>query len=102
LAKISLSEHGGLAAGLRLGRPARVLDSADLPPALRSELDALVSAARRTQAAPAGAGRARDAMSYAVTVEDGDENVLLTGTDTQSSPEFDALVRWLRDHLRSQ
>jgi hypothetical protein len=41
-------------------------------------------------------------MSYAVTVEDGDENVLLTGTDTQSSPEFDALVRWLRDHLRSQ
>ena len=96
--KLTLAEHGGLAAGLRLGQPPVVVDLSTLPDADARQLTDLLSAAR---ADPVPAGRARaapDAMSYTVTVEDGGTREVLRRTDTTMSDEFAQLLDRLR-HL---
>lgn len=99
--KVSLAKHGGFAAGLRLGRPPALVDSSELPPKLRSELEALVAAAREDQ--PSGSeapGLVRDGVSYMITVEDGPEPLVLRGSDGETSPAFDALSRWIELHAK--
>lgn len=99
--KISLAKHGGQAAGMLLGRPPQVLDTGTLPPTAAEEISRLVEAARAAQQAEDnGPGRARDAMSYTITVEDGDCETVLKCSDTNISRAFANLLVWLERHLK--
>ena len=96
--RISLSEHGGIGAAIRLGRPARVLDSGTLEPAATAELERLVTAAMA--AAPGSAGAPRpDAMSYTITIENSGQPITLRASDADMSREFEALMDWLQARL---
>ncbi len=92
---VTLATHGGLAAGLRLGAPPVVVDSARLPEADVRTLGELVHAARAEPAPPPADGSARDAMSYTVTVEDEDGAAELRRSDEAMTPAFGALLDWL-------
>jgi len=99
--KINLAKHGGQAAGMFLGRPPRVLDTDTLPPSARKECAKLVEAAKAPAASlGAGPGRARDAMSYTITVEDSGQQTVLTQTDTTMSPAFRSLLVWLERYMK--
>jgi hypothetical protein len=94
--KVTLAEHGGLAAGLRLGHPPLVVDMSTLPDTEARQLTDLLAVAR-ADPAPAGPARpAPDAMSYTVTVEDGETQEVLRRTDTTMSDEFAELLDRLR------
>ena len=94
---ITLEKHGGLAAGIR--RPARVVDSDTLPKASAEELGRLVAALKAAPAAvEEGPGRARDVMSYTITVEDCGRATVIEQSDTTMTPEFAALMNWLEKH----
>ena len=97
--KVSLGKHGGQAAGILLGRPPRVLDTSTLPPTAAEEISRLIEAA--IAASPAEEdGRARDAMSYTITVEDGDHQTVLKCSDTTISRDFANLLALLERHLK--
>ncbi|MGY1499446.1 protealysin inhibitor emfourin [Streptomyces sp. QTS52] len=96
--RVTLARHGGQAAAIQLRLPPQELDTDSLPENAAAELTRLVAAA-----VPATeedrAGRARDAMSYTITVEeDGRSTTVLTQSDTSMSPGFAALLRWLDSH----
>ena len=97
--KVSLTTRGGMAAGVNLGLPPKVVDTDDLPQSVASELARLVVAAK-TAPPPDDekAGRARDPQSYMITIEDGGPPVVLTGSDVAMSPGFIALRDWIRKH----
>ena len=92
--KVTLAKHGGWTAAMRL--PPLVVDAAGLPESAAEELARLVSAAK---AAPPpedrNKGRARDAMSYELTVEDGGKTTVLRQSDTAMTRAFAALLAWL-------
>lgn len=95
--KVTLAKHGGLAAGIR--RPPQVVDTDSLSAPLAEELAQLVAAAVAAGTSPGGRpGRARDAMSYTLTVEGGDGRTALTQSDTTMTPAFAALLVWLEQH----
>ncbi|MEU2224848.1 protealysin inhibitor emfourin [Streptomyces sp. NPDC018347] len=96
--KVTLARHGGQAAALRLRLPPEVLDTDALPEGAAAELARLVAAAGPAAGAE-GTGRARDAMSYTITVEDDGRSTVLTQSDTTMSREFAALLRWLERHF---
>lgn len=99
--KVSLARHGGQAAGLLLGRPPRVLDTSTLPPTAAEELSRLIEAATAAPlVAKDGPGRARDAMSYTITVEDGDRQTVLKCSDTNISHALADLLALLERHLK--
>jgi hypothetical protein len=99
--RVTLREHGGLAAAINRSAVARVADTRSLPAGQAAELVRLVTAALDAAAGPpAGPGRGRDAMSYTVTVEDSAGSRVLTGSDLDASPEFAELLQWLQDHAR--
>jgi hypothetical protein len=96
--KVNLAKHGGLAAAIR--RPPVTVDSSALPENKAAELARLVAAAKAelqaAEAVEAGPGRARDAMSYTITLQDdGGESTTLRASDTSMSPPFSALLEWL-------
>ena len=100
--RVSLATHGGLAAGLRLGRQPSTLDTSGLTAAEAVEVTRLVEAARTASPQGGAAGGAGDAMSYEVTVDTGADPggpVVLRQTDTSMTAEFAALLRWLQEHL---
>jgi hypothetical protein len=93
--KVTLAKHGGLAAGIR--RQPLIVDSATLPEPAEEALTRLVEAVK---AAPTDheerPGRARDAMSYTITIEEsGGEPTVLRHSDVTMSPSFAALLQWL-------
>ena len=95
--KITLVQHGGLAAGIR--RKPQVLDAHALPTEAAGELGKLVAVAKAEPRPEENEpGRARDAMSYTITVEDGGEPTLLRGSDTNMSPAFAALLDWVEKY----
>ena len=96
--RVTLATHGGLAAAINLSRPPRVVDAGTLTEPAAEELAQLVAAAKAA-ATPteAGPGRARDEMSYTITVEDNGQHVVLTESDTTMSQEFAALLSWLEE-----
>jgi hypothetical protein len=99
--KISLAKHGGQTAGMFLGRPPRILDTGTLPPSAAEELAKLVEAAKATVATPGTEpGRARDVMSYTITVEDSGYQTALKQSDTTMSPAFRNLLAWLERHMK--
>lgn len=95
--KVSLVLRGGLAAGIR--RPPLIVDSAALDDAGAAELKALATAAA-SAATPARSERARDEMSYTITIEDSGNTETLSQSDTAMSAEFSRLLAWLKHHSR--
>lgn len=101
--KVTLAKHGGLAAGIR--RPPLKVDSDSLPAQAAAELERLVTAAKMAPAAPSDrASRARDAMSYTITVEEdgGGEPTVLKHSDVAESPALSALLEWLESHPKGR
>src|SRR6476620_7347061 len=93
--KVSLAQHGGLAAGIRLNSPPQAVDSATLDQPRAAELRELVAAASSAPGA-APSGKTRDEMSYTITVEDGGRETVLSQSDTTMSADFGKLLAWLK------
>ena len=95
--KVILAKHGGFAAGI-LRRP-HIVDSTTLPETAAEELARLLAELKTAPGVKEeGPGRARDAMSYTITVEDGGEQTVFRQSDTTMSPSFAALLQWLELH----
>ncbi|MEV6115960.1 protealysin inhibitor emfourin [Streptomyces sp. NPDC052109] len=97
--KVTLATHGGQAAAIRLRLPPKVLDTDTLPPNTAMELAELVAAAGPAAQKERPPGRARDTMSYTITVENDGQTTVLTQSDTTMTPEFAALLSWLEKHF---
>jgi hypothetical protein len=96
--KVTLATHGGLAAAINIQLPPRVVDTKTLPAPAAAELSRLVAAAKAVNASPARDERARDAMSYTITVEERGQSTTLAQTDMTMSAPFAALLNWLQQH----
>ncbi|MGW3911403.1 protealysin inhibitor emfourin [Streptomyces sp. NPDC005070] len=96
--RVTWEAQGGQAAAIRLGLPPKVLDADALSQSAAGELDRLVAAAAPEAGKPRPS-RARDAMSYAITVEDGGRSTTLTQSEAAMSPAFAALLGWLETHV---
>jgi hypothetical protein len=94
--KVTLAVHGGLAAGLRLGRPPVVVDMSTLNEEDARDLRRLLSRAKADPPPGEPARAAPDQQSYTVTVDDGQEQEVLRRTDTTMSRGFADLVDRLR------
>ncbi|AZS75025.1 hypothetical protein DDE74_32565 [Streptomyces lydicus] len=99
--KVTLATHGGLAAAINLRLPPKALDTDALPANVAAELAQLVAAAVAMPKEDR-ATRARDAMSYTITVEDGGRSTVLRQSDAAMSPAFAALLTWLKKHFEQQ
>ncbi|MGW7100065.1 protealysin inhibitor emfourin [Streptomyces sp. NPDC054838] len=99
--KLTLATHGGLAAPVNLRLPPKVLDTDMLPEDAAAELARLVAAAAAEPEADRPS-RARDAMSYTITVEDGGRSTVLKGSDAAMTPAFAALLTRLQGYLAQQ
>lgn len=92
--KLTLMTRGGFATGIR--RPPRVVDSSQLPESAARKLTQLVAAARAVpEDVEKGPGRARDAMTYTITIDDNGESTVVKQSDTMMTPQFAALLEWL-------
>ncbi|MFI9809187.1 protealysin inhibitor emfourin [Streptomyces sp. NPDC052301] len=98
---MALETYGGLAAVTNLRRPPRRLDTDALPEAAAGELGELLAAAG-SMPQEDQAGRTRDAMSYTITVEDGDRVTVLEQSDAAMTPAFAALLTWLKRHFAQE
>lgn len=96
--KVTLETHGGQAAAINLRLPPKVLDTDTLPDDASTELARLVAGAVSAPA-PERPDRARDAMSYTITVEDEGQSTVLTQSETTMSPAFATLLSWLENHF---
>ncbi|MFC0844045.1 protealysin inhibitor emfourin [Streptomyces noboritoensis] len=99
--KVTLETHGGQAAAINLRLPPKVLDTDTLPEDASAELARLVAGAVPAPAAERP-DRARDAMSYTITVDDDGRSTVLTQSDTTMSPAFASLLSWLETHFAQQ
>jgi hypothetical protein len=101
--RVTLVTHGGLAAPVLAGLPPDVVDTHALSESAAAELSRLVAAAVPATAEAAGDPEPRrhapDAMSYSIKVEEGGHSSVLVQSDTDMSPEFAALLRWLKEHV---
>ncbi|MGW0792629.1 protealysin inhibitor emfourin [Streptomyces sp. NPDC002911] len=101
--RVTLATHGGLAAAVRANLPPEVLDTDTLPENAADELSRLVAAAiPAAEETKEPHSRARDAMSYSITVEEGGRSSVLVQSDTAMTPEFAMLLRWLKKHSTQQ
>jgi hypothetical protein len=95
--KITLREHGGLAAGIK--RSATVIDTDTLPKAEAAAADALLARAKEDAVvAEQPARRVPDAMSYTIEIEADGRALKLSGSDTNMNPGFAALKEWIERH----
>ncbi|WP_329312323.1 hypothetical protein OG723_01875 [Streptomyces sp. NBC_01278] len=94
--RVTLESYGGLAAVIR--RRPEVLDTAAMPENAAAELTQLVAAAIAMPVEDQ-ADRARDAMTYTITVEDHDRATVLEQSDATMSPAFATLLTSLKEHL---
>src|SRR5919112_1169836 len=90
--KVTLATHGGLAAGINIRLPPRVVDTETLPRPAAAELSRLVAAAKAVNASPAGDERVRDAMSYTITVEEHGQSTTLAQSDVTLPLRFPAFL----------
>ena len=65
-------------------------------------LSQLVAAAKSVEVSAASDQRARDAMSYTITVEDSGRSTVLTQSDVTMTREFAELLAWLQEHAASR
>jgi len=94
--KVSLAQHGGLAAGIRLNSPPQTVDSAALDQPMAAELRELVAAASSAPPGATPSGKTRDEMSYTITIEADGREAVLSQSDTAMSAEFGKLLAWLQ------
>ena len=94
--KVSLAQHGGQAAGIRLNSPPLTIDSAALDEAKAAELSGLVAAATSASPSAARSAKTRDEMSYTITVQDEGRETVLSQSDTTMSADFGKLLAWLQ------
>jgi hypothetical protein len=94
--KLTMAQHGGQAAGINLRLPPRVVDTATLRADEAEELARLVADAATAPVADTAPGKARDAMSYTITIEDGGRQTVLKQSDTTMSEAFGRLLAWLQ------
>jgi hypothetical protein len=95
--RVTLAQHGGQAVAINLRLPPRVVDATTLRAGEVGELARLVAdATSAPQAAAAAPGKARDAMSYTITIEDGGRQTVLSQSDTTMSEAFGKLLAWLQ------
>jgi hypothetical protein len=100
--RVTLATHGGHAAGIYLQRPPHVVDTETLPEPAAEKLSRLVAAAKAVEVSAAASDeRARDAMSYTITVEDRGRSTVLAQSDVTMSREFAELLAWLQEHTAS-
>jgi hypothetical protein len=93
--KVIFVQHGGQAAGINLQRPPLVIDTAALDPATAVELKNLVAAASSAPSRTPNP-KARDEMSYKITIQEDGRETVLSQSDTTMSAEFGKLLAWLR------
>jgi hypothetical protein len=92
--KISLTKHGGFAAGMF--RPPSIVESSTLAAADAAELSRLVMAVKMAPIEQGEEpGQARDAMSYTMTIEDDGETTVITQSDINMSSAFADLMQWI-------
>ena len=65
---------------------------------LRQVEERIVAAAVATPSSAARSGKARDEMSYTITIEDGGSQTVLSQSDTAMSADFGKLLAWLQRH----
>jgi len=94
--KVILAQHGGQAAGINLNRPPKVIESAALDEPKAAELKGLVAAATSAPSSAASSGKARDEMSYTITIQDQARETVLSQSDTSMSDDFAKLLAWLQ------
>ena len=99
--KVIFAQHGGQAAGIHLNRPSKVIDAAVLDEPKAAELKGLVAAAISRPSSAASSGRARDEMSYTITIQDQGSETVLSQSDTTMSAEFAKLLAWLQRYPRN-
>ena len=99
--KISLAQHGGQAAAINLNRPPKVIDSAALDEPKAAELKGLVAAATAAPSSAASSGKARDEMSYTITLQDQGRETVLSQSDTTMSADFAKLLAWLQRYPKN-
>ncbi len=73
-----------------------MIDSAALDRPKAAELEGLAAAAASAPPRAASSGKARDEMSYTITIEDQGRETVLSQSDTTMSEEFSKLLGWLR------
>jgi hypothetical protein len=95
--RVSLATAGGFAAALALRRPPQVLDGDALSAAEAEELAALLATVR-AETLPEDDGRARDAGTTTLTVDDAGTTTVLRRSDVASTPAWEELVTWVRQH----
>jgi hypothetical protein len=92
--KITLTKHGGFAAGMF--RPPSIVASSTLTAADAAELSRLVTAVKMSPAERGEEpGQARDAMSYTMTIEEDGETTVISQSDINMSPAFADLMQWI-------
>lgn len=94
--KIKLAQRGGHMAAFNRERPPQIIDSATLDRPKAAELEGLAAAAASAPPRAASSGKARDEMSYTITIEDQGRETVLSQSDTTMSEEFSKLLSWLR------
>jgi hypothetical protein len=96
--KVTLTKHGGFAAGMF--RPPSIVESSTLAEPDAAELDRLIAAVKLAPVARGEEpGQARDAMSYTITIEDAaGETIVITQSDLNLSPDFADLMQWIDRH----
>ena len=99
--KVILAQHGGQAAGINLNRPPKVVDSAALDEPKAAELKGLVAAATSAPSSAASTGKARDEMSYTITLQDQGRETVLSQSDTTMSTDFAKLLAWLQRYPKN-
>jgi len=92
--RIRFESDGGFAYLPGLNRPF-VVDTAELPPATATELEALAHTARASASGepPSGA----DQRSYRITIDSGGGSRTMTFTDPVSDPAAQALIDRLKE-----
>ncbi len=99
---VSLSKHGGLAAGIRLRQPPLKVDAEALPPEAARDLAEMVDAAAKADAPPAPSEPHPDSMSYTITVERDGTTLTLKARNSAMSPPFRELRDWIERHGRRE
>ena len=92
--KITFAQYGGWTAGLRL-QP-KTVDSSTLPKEEAAKLAPLVSAAKAGCKGLEGAGQARDAVAYKVTIDGDGETTVLRASDANMPPGLSDLIDWIK------
>jgi hypothetical protein len=96
---ITLKTHGGFAAGV--ARQPRTLDTAALDEREAARVQHLVQSVMETPETAPPSRALPDAMTYTLTVQEGDRVRAIKVSDTSMTPALGELIDCLEQHARS-